>query len=62
LATILILLILLSGMSFTGVLSDNDSKIIEKIDADAPKPVAPKTATPAPATPAPAAPAAPAQN
>ena len=49
-------------MSFTGVLSDNDSKIIEKIDADAPKPVAPKTATPAPATPAPAAPAAPAQN
>ncbi|MFM2265873.1 MAG: hypothetical protein RLZ77_1293 [Bacteroidota bacterium] len=63
LATILILLILLSGMSFTGVLSDNDSKIIEKIDADAPKPIAPKTATPAaPATPAPATPAAPAQN
>jgi hypothetical protein len=50
-------------MSFTGVLSDNDSKIIDKIDADAPKPVAPKAATPAaPATPAPATPAAPAQN
>lgn len=42
LGTILIALILLSTLSFTGTLSDNDSKIIEKVD-----PTAPKTATPA---------------
>lgn len=63
LATILILLILLSSLSFTGSLSDNDSKIIDKIDANAPKPAAPKAATPAtPAVPAPATPVAPAQK
>jgi preprotein translocase subunit SecG len=51
LATILIALILLSSLSFTGSLSDTDSKIIEKTEAPATTP-----ATPA----APAAPAAPA--
>jgi preprotein translocase subunit SecG len=56
-------LILLSSLSFTGSLSDNDSKIIDKIDANAPKPAAPKAATPAaPAVPAPATPVAPAQK
>lgn len=51
LATILIALILLSSLSFTGSLSDTDSKIIEKTTA----PATPAPATPAPATPAPAA-------
>ena len=54
LATILIALILLSSLSFTGSLSDTDSKLIEK--SEAPASAAP--ATPAPATPAPATPAA----
>src|SRR5690606_8880064 len=49
LATILIALILLSSLSFTGSLSDTDSKLIEKTAAPA---------TPAPQTPAPATPAA----
>ena len=64
LATILIALILLSSLSFTGSLSDNDSKIIDKTDTSAPKAVAPaatneapKTETPAPATPVAAEPA-----
>jgi preprotein translocase subunit SecG len=51
LATILIALILLSSLSFSGSMSDTDSKIIEKIE----------TATPqAPVQNAPATPAAPA--
>lgn len=61
LATILIALILLSSLSFTGSLSDNESKIIDQTDASAPKPVAPasttetpKTEAPAPVVPAPA--------
>jgi len=63
LAAILILLILLSSLSFTGSLSDNDSKIMDKIDANAPKTAAPKAAAPvAPAAPAPVTPAAPAQK
>lgn len=36
LATILIALILLSSLSFTGTLSDTDSKIIEKTETAAP--------------------------
>jgi preprotein translocase subunit SecG len=47
LATILIALILLSSLSFTGSLSDTDSKIIEKTEAPAATtpaaPVAPAT-------------------
>jgi preprotein translocase subunit SecG len=49
LGTILIALILLSSLSFSGSLSDTDSKILEKTTAPA---------TPAPQTPAPATPAA----
>ncbi|WP_281226692.1 preprotein translocase subunit SecG [Flavobacterium aquiphilum] len=52
LATILIALILLSGLSFTGTLSDADSKIIDKTET-----AAPKTPASAPAQNAPAAPA-----
>ncbi len=48
LATILIALILLSSLSFTGSLSDTDSKIIEKTEAPATTPTTPA----APATPA----------
>jgi preprotein translocase subunit SecG len=51
LATILIALILLSGLSFTGTLSDADSKIIDNTEA-APVQNAPVQNTPAPATPA----------
>ena len=54
LATILIALILLSSLSFTGSLSDTDSKIIEKTESAAPSttaPAAPAQNTPA-ATPA----------
>jgi preprotein translocase subunit SecG len=51
LATILIALILLSGLSFTGTLSDADSKIIDNTEA-APVKTAPAQNTPAPATPA----------
>jgi len=61
LATILIALILLSSLSFTGSLSDNDSKIIDKTDTSAQKPATPaatketpKTEAPAPAVPSPA--------
>jgi len=50
LATILIVLIMLSSLSFSGALSDTDSKIIDQTEA-----TAPKTATPAAATQAPAA-------
>ncbi len=65
LATILIALILLSSLSFTGALSDNDSKIIDNTQSTAPKtttpeaakPVAaPTEATPTEATPVQAAP------
>jgi preprotein translocase subunit SecG len=42
LATLLIVLILLSSLSFTGTLSDTNSKIIDETEA-----AAPKTATPA---------------
>ncbi|MFD1604059.1 preprotein translocase subunit SecG [Flavobacterium artemisiae] len=53
LATILIVLILLSSLSFTGSLSDTESKIIDKTEAPATTPAAPAQGT----TPAPAAPA-----
>ena len=46
LATILIALILLSSLSFTGTLSDADSKIIDNTETAAP---APAQNTPAPA-------------
>jgi preprotein translocase subunit SecG len=46
LGTVLIALILLSSLSFTGSLSDNDLKTIDKTETATPKP-----ATPAPATP-----------
>jgi preprotein translocase subunit SecG len=49
LATILIALILLSSLSFTGSLSDTDSKIIEKTEAPATTPTTP-AAPAAPAT------------
>jgi preprotein translocase subunit SecG len=49
LATILIALILLSSLSFTGSLSDTDSKIIEKTEAPATTPTTP-AAPVAPAT------------
>ena len=47
LATILILLIMLSSLSFTGSLSDNESKIIDQTETAAPKTAAPATAKPA---------------
>ena len=46
LAGILILLILLSSLSFSGSLSDSNSKIVDEKET-----VAPKTTTPAPAKP-----------
>ena len=46
LATILIVLILLSSLSFPGMMGGSDSKIIDDKEI-----VAPKTATPAPAKP-----------
>jgi len=49
LATILIVLIMMSSLSFSGALSDSDSKIIDQTET-----AAPKTATPAATTPAPA--------
>ncbi|MEP6931022.1 MAG: preprotein translocase subunit SecG [Flavobacterium sp.] len=53
LATILIVLILLSSLSFTGSLSDTDSKLIEKTETPATTtPAAPAQGTPAPAAPA----------
>lgn len=66
LATILIVLIMLSSLSFSGTLSDTDSKIIDQTEAGAAKTAAPAAATPvkeatptteAPATPATAEPA-----
>jgi len=55
LATVLIVLILLSSLSFSGSLSDTESKIIDKTEAPANAPAAPaQGTTPAPATPAPA--------
>ena len=67
LATILIVLIMLSSLSFSGTLSDTDSKIIDQTEAGATKTAAPAAATPgkeaapkteatAPATPATAEP------
>ncbi|MHC0446099.1 preprotein translocase subunit SecG [Flavobacterium sp. 3-218] len=53
LATVLIVLILLSSLSFSGSLSDTESKIIDKTEAPANAPAAPAQGT----TPAPAAPA-----
>jgi len=50
LATVLISLILLSSLSFTGSLSDNDSKIIDNTTTTAP--LAPVQNTPAVPTPA----------
>ena len=50
LATILIVLILLSSLSFGGSLSDNDSKIIDKTETAAPKATTPAPMTPAPVT------------
>ncbi|GIZ08915.1 hypothetical protein FUMI01_16420 [Flavobacterium sp. UMI-01] len=47
LATILIALILLSSLSFTGSLSDSDSKIIDNTEAAAPAPVQNAPASPA---------------
>ncbi len=60
LATILILLILASSLSFTGSLSDNDSRLIDETQTATPAAATPAPAnatpvTPAPATPAPAA-------
>lgn len=52
LATILIALILLSSLSFTGALGDKTSKIIDKTEAPATTPAAPAQQTPAPAAPA----------
>ena len=52
LATILIALILLSGLSFTGTLSDADSKIIDNTETAAPKTNAPVQNAPAQSTPA----------
>ncbi|HKO77183.1 MAG TPA: preprotein translocase subunit SecG [Flavobacterium sp.] len=52
LATILIALILLSGLSFTGTLSDADSKIIDNTETAVPKTNAPATEAPAESTPA----------
>jgi preprotein translocase subunit SecG len=50
LATVLIVLILLSSLSFTGALSDNDSKIIDQTETAAPTTAAP--ASPVQNTPA----------
>ncbi|MGA9638000.1 preprotein translocase subunit SecG [Flavobacterium sp.] len=47
LATVLIALILLSSLSFTGSLSDTDSKIIDNTEAAAPLQNAPVTPAPA---------------
>jgi len=50
LGTILIVLIMLSSLSFTGALNDNSSKIIDETATEAP--AKPAAATPAAATPA----------
>jgi preprotein translocase subunit SecG len=62
LATVLIALILLSTLSFTGALSDNGSKIIDGSQTEAPAkpaatPVKPAAASPVNATPVQAVPA-----
>ncbi|MFA9188119.1 preprotein translocase subunit SecG [Flavobacterium sp. FBOR7N2.3] len=55
LSIVLISLILLSSLSFTGTLSDSDSKIIDNTEAAVPATPAPTPAQPAvPVTPAPA--------
>ncbi len=51
LATVLVALILLSSLSFTGTLGGSDSKIIDKSEMTAPKTATPTTNKPA-ATPA----------
>ena len=56
LATILILLVLLSSLSFTGTLNDNESKIIDESEISAPAATVPAATTPATATPNNAAP------
>jgi preprotein translocase subunit SecG len=50
LATILIVLILLSSLSFPNMLGKSDSKIIDQTEAGTPKTVTPATTTPAKAT------------
>jgi preprotein translocase subunit SecG len=61
LATILVALILLSSLSFTNVMGNSDSKIIDNTQTAAPAAKTEgKTATPAKATPAETAPATPA--
>jgi len=62
LATVLIVLILLSSLSFTGTLSDSNSKIIDEKDATAPKTETPAAKTPETAKPAPVTPAKPAEE
>jgi len=53
LATVLIVLILLSSLSFSGSLSDTESKIIDRTEAPANAPAAPAQGNaPAPAAPA----------
>ena len=52
LATILILLVLLSSLSFTGTLNDNESKIIDESDTAAPTTTVPAATAPAGAAPA----------
>ena len=54
LAIVLIALILLSSLSFTGTLSDADSKIIDNTEAAAPVTPAPAAQPAAPVAPAPA--------
>jgi preprotein translocase subunit SecG len=57
LATILIVLIMFSSLSFTGAFGDSQSKIIDNIEVPATKTEKPKTETPAPAAPKEATPA-----
>lgn len=57
LATILIVLILASSLSFTGSLSDSDSKIIDETETAAPAAATPVKPAATPATTTPAAPA-----
>ena len=57
LATILIVLILLSSLSFTGALNDNSSKIIDKTETGGAKTTAPTTKPAAASTPKTEAPA-----
>lgn len=52
LATVLIVLIILSSLSFTGSLNDNQSKILNGTEAAAPKATTPAATTPNAATPA----------